>query len=81
LNPGDYSIVKTIQCPVCGGPVKFRLASSVRGNIFIALSCPKDGRHFRGFINDPPTIEVLLAQAKASHTEKHKLSESSETRY
>jgi hypothetical protein len=68
LNPEDYSIVKTILCPICGEPVKVRLATSARGNISIVVSCPKDGRHFRGFINDPPTIEALLIQLKASQS-------------
>jgi hypothetical protein len=58
--------VKTILCLVCGEPMKVRLATSARGNISIAVSCPKDGRHFRGFINDRPTIEALLIQSKAS---------------
>ena len=52
-----------IRCPICGEGLKFSLATSrkaKRKKAFIMLVCPKDGRHFRGFISDQQFVSQLV---------------------
>ena len=38
-------------CPVCGDVLQVNLARGRKaGKAFLMLICPRDGRHFRGFI-------------------------------
>lgn len=53
-------------CPVCGAGLRMKLARSKRtGKPSIALSCPVDGRHFRGFIADRDYVSKLLELLEA----------------
>ena len=52
-----------IACPVCGQPLAFSLATSKKAatkRVFIMLRCPRDGRHFRGFISHRPYVEQVV---------------------
>ncbi|MDP6452743.1 MAG: hypothetical protein QF898_05490 [SAR202 cluster bacterium] len=46
------AILSEIPCPLCRVGLRVKLARSKKGKPSIALSCPVDGRHFRGFITD-----------------------------
>ena len=49
--------MKQIPCPVCGDPVDVRPAQGRKSRKpFIMLVCSRDGRHFRGFINDQEVV-------------------------
>ncbi len=39
-------------CLICGAALKVALTRSQKGKVAVGLSCPVDGRHFRGFVND-----------------------------
>jgi hypothetical protein len=53
--------MKGLMCPVCTAPMSVRAAQGRRsGKSFIMLVCPKDGRHFRGFITDQRYVESVL---------------------
>lgn len=51
-----------INCPVCTAPVGVRATRSARGKTALMLACPRDGRHFRAFINDVAFVSGVLAQ-------------------
>ena len=64
-----------MDCFICGEKLEEVACYGRKGRKAIMLSCPQDGRHFRGFINDPGTVkkimesnrsieEVLLAERK-----------------
>lgn len=56
-------------CPVCGEALDVRLAQGRKsGKPFIALVCPVDGRHFRGFIADRGYLDQvsLLLESRSS---------------
>ena len=59
-----------IPCPVCQLPLTVRLAQGRKsGKSFVMLVCPRDGRHFRGFITDQPYVKEVLAklEGQAGH--------------
>ena len=50
-----------IRCPLCGSGVAARLARGRKsGKPFILLVCPKDARHFRGFIGDQQYVKQVI---------------------
>jgi hypothetical protein len=51
-----------ILCPICGSRLRFGLTVSKRGKRAVSVVCPADGRHFRGFINDPGFVSRIVAQ-------------------
>ena len=56
--------MNTIACPVCAETVETRIAQGRKSNKpFLMLVCPKDGRHFRGFINDKKLVAAVIDKA------------------
>ncbi len=56
--------MKQIACPVCGDPVAVRPAQGRKSHkSFIMLVCSRDGRHFRGFINDQEFVARVTGAA------------------
>ena len=52
---------QSIQCPVCGDPLAFQITRSRKsGKPSLMLKCPRDGRHFRGFICDRNYLQQIL---------------------
>ena len=50
-----------VACPVCREPIWVRLARGRKsGKPSVMLICRKDGRHFRGFINDQGFVRSFL---------------------
>ncbi len=60
--PTQYaSDSKAPGCPVCGVALQITTAKGRKsGKPFLMLVCPKDGRHFRGFINDRDYVAQVL---------------------
>jgi uncharacterized protein YbaR (Trm112 family) len=49
------------RCPICKGDLAAKLSRGRKsGKPFIMLICPKDGRHFRGFITDRAYVEGVM---------------------
>ena len=56
-------------CLICAQPLAVRLAYGRKsGKPFVSLTCPKDGRHFRAFINDREFVSGFLARLEG-HTQ------------
>ena len=56
-----------VRCPVCAAALKLTTARSRKSKIprtFLMLACPKDGRHFRGFISDRDFVQRTLDAAE-----------------
>jgi hypothetical protein len=52
-----------IRCLVCGGQLALRTARGRKsGKTFLMLVCPRDGRHFRGFITDRKYVGEVLSR-------------------
>ena len=59
---------KMAPCLVCEEPLELRPAQGRRsGKPFLMLVCPRDGRHFRGFINDKEFVAGVMSRLE-SHT-------------
>ena len=55
--------VMRIPCLVCDASLKVRLARGRKsGKPFVMLICPRDGRHFRGFVTSQPYVKEVLAR-------------------
>ena len=55
-----------IGCPVCGASLRLSTARSRKAKkpkTFLMLTCPVDGRHFRGFINDRDFVSSMMDNA------------------
>ncbi len=50
-------------CFICGSALKVTLTHSQKGKVAVGLTCPVDGRHFRGFVNHHPFVEEVIQQA------------------
>ena len=48
------------RCPLCRTALRMSIATSKRNKVSIALICPVDGRHFRGFIADQDYVRRVL---------------------
>jgi hypothetical protein len=59
--------MKQIGCPVCTTPLTLSPAHSRKSKapkVFLMMVCPEDGRHFRGFINDPGFVNRVVTEAR-----------------
>ena len=55
------SIAKGIPCLICGDALSVRTARGRKsGKPFVMLVCPRDGRHFRGFVTDQAYVGEIL---------------------
>ena len=64
--------MKEIGCPVCSIPMTVRIARGRKSNKpFLMIVCPKDGRHFRGFISDQDYVRGVLSDAEKSMGKTH----------
>ena len=64
-----------IPCPVCSTSLKLSPARSRKAKkpkIFLMLVCPKDGRHFRGFIQDIEFVGRVVDAAGISASMQEK---------
>ena len=60
------TITTGISCLVCGQQLTIGLAKGRKsGKTFVQLKCSQDGRHFRGFIEDPGYVDGVLARLEA----------------
>ncbi|MFQ6029041.1 MAG: hypothetical protein ACE5Q6_16295 [Dehalococcoidia bacterium] len=60
------SLPSSVPCLVCQGPLSLRLARGRKsGKPFLMLVCPRDGRHFRGFVNDQAYVAGVLERLEA----------------
>jgi len=58
--------MKEINCPICSNPLSVRIARGRKSNkSFIMLKCPKDGRHFRGFITDQEYVNRVFHEIES----------------
>ncbi len=58
---------QTILCPLCRQPLVFSMARGRKtGKPSVALKCPQDGRHFRGFIYDKEFVTRVIEAADPS---------------
>ena len=48
------------RCPLCSTALRMSIATSKRNKVSIALICPINGRHFRGFIADQNYVRRVL---------------------
>ena len=54
-----------IPCLVCKEHLTVRLARGRKsGKPFVMMICPKDGRHFRAFINDQEYVSQVLKRVE-----------------
>ena len=56
-----------ILCPVCSSPMNLSDAVSRRSKrpkVFLMLRCPRDGKHFRGFIADSGFVSRFIESAE-----------------
>ena len=56
-----------VRCPICSVTLKLTTATSRKSKTprtFLMLACPKDGRHFRGFISDRDFVQRTLDAAE-----------------
>ena len=62
------NVAKMAPCLVCEEPLELRPAQGRRsGKPFLMLICPRDGRHFRGFINDKEFVAGVMSRLEG-HT-------------
>ena len=54
------SDIPTVCCPVFGAVLKVTTSTSKRGKVSLSLACPRDGRDFRAFINNPAFVRRVL---------------------
>ena len=53
--------MNVINCPICSAAMAVRNAKGRKSNKpSIMLVCPRDGRHFRGFITDQSYVRQVL---------------------
>ena len=54
---------------VCGQQLNLRVATGRKSQkTFLMLICSRDGRHFRGFINDREYVDKILARLEGHMT-------------
>ena len=59
-----------IPCPICGTGLQLTVTTNRHGKHAIGVHCPRDGRHFRGFINDHAYVVDMLARLADVMTER-----------
>lgn len=67
MPPTQYPpTANPLRCPVCSEFLHISLARGRRsGKPFLMLVCPRDGRHFRGFINDKEYVAQVVGRLEA----------------
>ena len=50
------------SCLVCGAPLRVSLTHPKKAGVGLALTCPVEPRHFRGFCNYEPFVRQILAR-------------------
>jgi len=56
--------IQLIPCPLCPQPLALSIAHGRKtGKPFVALKCPRDARHFRGFIADRQFVARVIKAA------------------
>ena len=64
------SLNKGIPCLVCGEKLTIRLAKGRKSQkTFLMLVCSRDGRHFRGFVNDREYVDQVLGRLESQMTD------------
>lgn len=58
--------MEPIACPICATAVSVRATRSARGKVALMLACPRDGRHFRAFINDAAFVAGVVDRLETS---------------
>jgi hypothetical protein len=57
---------QAISCLVCQEPLTVRLARGRKsGKPFVMLTCGRDARHFRAFVNDQEYVRRVLEKLQA----------------
>ena len=52
-------------CLICGVPLTFRIAIRRKSQkACVVVTCPRDARHFHGFINDRAFVDQVLVSAE-----------------
>ena len=64
-NPSTATPHALPLCLICGRVLKVSLTTSKKGRYAVALACPADGRHFRGFVNHRPFVVQVMADIAA----------------
>ena len=63
--------IQMVPCLVCQQRLELRMAKGRRsGKPFLMIICPRDGRHFRGFINDRVYVDKVLARLEGHSTDQ-----------
>ena len=63
---------QSILCPVCGCSLAFQITRGRKsGKPSLMLKCPRDGRHFRGFICDRNYLQQLLERIEQAQKPAH----------
>jgi len=57
--------MQNVNCPVCEEALRVTITKSSRGKAALMMFCPRDGRHFRAFVNDRPFVAKVLASLEA----------------
>ena len=66
MNPPSSTGQPSLRCHICGVALQVRVARGRKsGKRFVALKCPSDGRHFRGFVADREFVGQLLDQLES----------------
>ena len=56
----------SLSCHICRARLEVTLARGRKsGKSFVALKCPSDGRHFRGFVADREFVGRLLKRLES----------------
>ena len=64
------SLNKGIPCLLCGEKLTIRLAKGRKSQkTFLMLVCSRDGRHFRGFVNDREYVDQVLGRLEGHMTD------------
>jgi len=62
---------QSLQCPVCNEPMAFQIARGRKsGKPFLMVKCLRDGRHFRGFVDDREYVTRLLERLELGNSTK-----------
>ena len=52
-------------CLICGMPLAFRITMRRKSQKpCVVVTCPRDARHFHGFINDRAFVDQVLVSAE-----------------
>lgn len=57
--------MQDVRCPVCQEPLRASVTRSAKGRVALMMVCPRDGRHFRAFVNDRAFVGKVVASLEA----------------